>query len=234
MTVTIKENLERIYERMAAAAVRAGRKPDSVRLVAVSKRMPVECVREAADCGQLVFGENYVQEAEAKIIGLGAHIAWHFIGHLQSNKAKTVAELFHVVETVDRLKLARALDKHSAAVNKILTVYIQVNIGGEPQKSGVMPDGVEQLLENMSGLRHVKVKGLMAMPPFLEDPEEVRPYFRKMRQLAGELQKKGLLRNEEDPVELSMGMSGDFEVAIEEGATLVRVGTAIFGPREAL
>lgn len=215
---------------MANAAKRAGREPDSVKLVAVSKRQPVDRIQEAIDAGQKVFGENFIQEAQEKIVVLPPDITWHFIGHLQSNKAKIAAGLFGVIETIDRLKLANALEKQLAATNKKLSIFIQVNIGREPQKSGVLPEDIEPLLRQLDSLNHLTVKGLMAMPPYFSDQEQVRPYFRKMRQLATNLQEKELL-GKNGEVGLSMGMSGDFEAAIEEGATLIRVGTALFGSR---
>lgn len=227
---SIKENLEKLHDRMAEAARRAGRAPDSVKLVAVSKRVPHERIQEAIDAGQRLFGENYLQEAQTKIDHFGKDIVWHFIGHLQSNKAKAAAELFQAIETIDRVKLAKSLEKHLVSLGKVQSVLVQVNIGREPQKAGVLPEDAEQLLKALSEFRHVQVKGLMTMPPFLE-PEAVRPYFRQLRRLAESLADKGLL-GMGGKVELSMGMSGDFEVAIEEGATLVRVGTALFGTRD--
>ncbi|MDA8164403.1 MAG: YggS family pyridoxal phosphate-dependent enzyme [Desulfobacteraceae bacterium] len=226
---TIGDNLARIKERMVAAARRAGRDPESVRLVAVSKTVAPAAVKEARAAGQLLFGENYLQEAQEKINSLGPGLAWHFIGHLQTNKAKQAAGLFSMIETVDRLKLARALDAHLAATGRRLPVLIQVNVGREPQKAGVLPEQAGELLREMKGLAHLEVRGLMTMPPFFDQPEAARPFFRALRQMALELAVQGLLGP--GPVELSMGMSGDFEVAIEEGATLVRVGTALFGRR---
>ncbi|MEW6595097.1 MAG: YggS family pyridoxal phosphate-dependent enzyme [Thermodesulfobacteriota bacterium] len=228
--MTIRENLATIRARMAAAAQRAGRAPESVTLVAVSKLMPVAKIAEAAEAGQLLFGENYLQEAEEKIGRLPPALRWHFIGHLQSNKAKLATELFHMVETVDRIKLARLLDRHAAEAGRVLPVLVQVNVGGEPQKAGVLPEEAAQLLQEMAALSHLAVRGLMTMPPFFDQPEAARPFFRALRLLSEELAGKGLL-GVHGPVELSMGMSGDFEVAIEEGATLVRVGTALFGAR---
>lgn len=225
------ENLARVRERMAAAARGAGRIPSAVRLVAASKKVSAARIREAAEGGQLLFGENYLQEAEAKMVELGAHLTWHFIGHLQTNKARQAVELFAMIETVDRLKLARALEKHAAALEKRMPVLIQVNVGREPQKAGILPEKAEELLREVVELPHLEVKGLMTMPPFFEQPEAARPYFRQLRLLAAELAAQGLL-GRSGPVELSMGMSGDYEVAIEEGATLVRVGTALFGERD--
>ena len=226
----IKENFQHVRERIRAAAIRAGREPDSVKLVAVSKRKPVELIRDAVNCGQLIFGENYLQESKEKISILGRNLTWHFIGHLQTNKAKAAAELFQVIETVDRLKLANGLEKHLAALNRTMDIMVQVNVGREPQKGGVLPENVEKLILDISLCSHLKVKGLMAMPPFLVDSEAVRPFFREVRRIGKDLAAKGLLERH-GPLELSMGMTGDFEVAIEEGATSVRVGTALFGPR---
>lgn len=228
--MTIAENLKDIRGRIDAAARRAGRDPNRVRLVAVSKRVPLERLQEAVDAGQTIFGENYLQEAELKIKALGPGLDWHFIGHLQSNKAKLATGLFNVIETVDRLKLAVALDGHLAAKGKSLPVLLQVNIGHEVQKSGVLPADAEELLRQINQLPNLAVCGLMAMPPFLEDAEAVRPYFRELRQMADGFAQQGLLAPDR-PLEVSMGMSGDFEVAVEEGATLVRVGTALFGDR---
>ncbi|MCK5437551.1 MAG: YggS family pyridoxal phosphate-dependent enzyme [Desulfobulbaceae bacterium] len=227
---TIKENIQHVRERIRAAAIRAGREPDLIRLVAVSKRKPVELIRDAVDCGQLVFGENYLQESKEKILTLGRDLTWHFIGHLQSNKARAAAELFQVIETVDRLKLANGLEKHLAALNRTMDVLVQVNVGRESQKGGVLPEDAEKLIREISLCSHLKVKGLMAMPPFFADSENARPFFQEMRQLGEDLTTKGLI-GRHGPLELSMGMTGDFEVAIEEGATSVRIGTALFGPR---
>jgi len=218
------------------AALRVNRSPADIKLVAVSKRVPSEKVLRAIECGQYSFGENYVQEAQEKIPLIrknrdGNKISFHFIGKLQSNKAKKAAELFDVIETIDSLKLARTLEKLLASSHKTLTAYLQVNIGKEEQKSGVMPEDCEHILQELSQLQHLKIAGLMTMPPYFSNPEDVRPYFRKMKKLSEKLIEKKLL-GQQTPVELSMGMSGDFEVAIEEGATVVRIGTAIFGARD--
>lgn len=226
----IVDNLAHIRERMALAAQRVGRDPERVTLVAVSKHVTPERIAEAVAAGQLLFGENYLQEAQEKIGQLPAALRWHFIGHLQSNKAKLAAELFHMVETVDRIKLARLLNQYAAEAKRVLPVLAQVNVGREPQKAGVLPEEAEQLLREMAALPHLEVRGLMTMPPFFDQPEAARPYFRELRLLAEKLAGKGLLGSR-GTIELSMGMSGDFEVAIEEGATLVRVGTALFGAR---
>jgi pyridoxal phosphate enzyme (YggS family) len=226
----ICDNLDRIRTRIQEAAENCERDPDEIRLVAVSKRMPVKAVAEAHRCGQVIFGENYLQDARGKIKQLEPSLQWHFIGHLQTNKAKTAAELFQVIETVDRLKIARALNKYAGELEKSLEVLIQVNVGREPQKSGVLPDETKGLLQDIGSLSNLKVRGLMTMPPYGREPEASRPWFRKLKQLAVQLASEGLFEDN-DAVELSMGMTGDFTVAIEEGATLVRVGTAIFGPR---
>ena len=226
----ICDNLDRIRTRIQEAAENCGRDPQEIRLVAVSKRMPAEAVAEAYRCGQVIFGENYLQDAREKIKQLEPSLQWHFIGHLQTNKAKMAAELFQVIETVDRLKIARALDRYAGELEKSLEVLIQVNVGREPQKSGVLPEETKGLLQKIGFLSNLKVKGLMTMPPYGRVPEASRPWFRELKQLAVQLASKGLFEDN-DAVELSMGMTGDFTVAIEEGATLVRVGTAIFGPR---
>jgi len=227
---TVAENLTTIRARIDQAALRAGRDPKAVRLVAVSKRVPLERLQEAVDAGQGIFGENYLQEADLKIKALGGRVEWHFIGHLQSNKAKLAAGLFATIETVDRLKLAVALDRHLAGEGDRLPVLLQVNVGREVQKSGVLPEDAEGLLRQVNNLPNLAVRGLMAMPPFFEDAEAVRPYFRQLREMADAFVDQGLL-GQHGPLEVSMGMSGDFEVAVEEGATLVRVGTALFGER---
>jgi hypothetical protein len=226
----IKKNLEEIRIGIARAARRAGRSPKEVRLVAVSKKQPVELINEAFTCGQTLFGENYLQEAADKIGRLDSRIAWHFIGHLQSNKAATAATLFDMVQTVDRLKIARALDRSLTGGGGGMPVLIQVNIGREPRKSGVLPEDCARLLTDILELNHITARGLMVMPPFSSDPEQSRPYFRQTRELAFSLRDKGLLAVDGE-LELSMGLSGDYETAIEEGATLVRVGTALFGGR---
>ncbi|MDG4476901.1 YggS family pyridoxal phosphate-dependent enzyme [Desulfobacterales bacterium RS19-109] len=228
---TVAENIESIRRRIRAAAERGGRDPEAVRLVAVSKYQPLEAIREAMASGQVVFGENYLQEAEAKIAALGPGLVWHCIGHLQSNKARTAAEIFDCVETIDRLKLAKALESRLAELGKSMPVLVQVNVGGEAQKAGVAPEEAGRLCRDLQQFPHLLLQGLMTMPPFVQEPEENRGCFRQLRLLGEALAAQGLL-GQHGPVQLSMGMSGDFEVAIEEGATLVRVGTALFGERE--
>jgi hypothetical protein len=226
----IKENLEKIKARIEAAALRAGRDPQSVRLVAVSKKIAPPLIEEAMAWGQTLFGESYMQEAKEKISRLPAAAQWHFIGHIQSKKARDAATLFDLVHTVDRLKLAQALDKHAGLAGRTLSVLVQINVSGEAQKEGVAPAAAEALLAATGELPNLRLRGLMTMPPFMDNPEDVRPFFRTLRQLAEHFAAKGYF-DRHDGFELSMGMSGDFEVAVEEGATLVRVGTAIFGPR---
>ena len=230
MTGTIADNIETIRARIRAAAKRAGRDPESVRLVAVSKHQPLAAIREAMAAGQVVFGENYLQEAADKVVALGQGLVWHCIGHLQSNKARIAAEIFACIETIDRLKLAKALEARLAELDKTMPVLVQVNVGGEVQKAGMAPEAAAELCRELQQFPHLRLQGLMTMPPFVDDPEESRGCFRQLRLLGEELAVQGFL-GQHGPVELSMGMSGDFEVAIEEGATLVRVGTALFGER---
>ncbi len=212
---------------MAEAARRAGRDPAAVRLVAVSKTVDLSRLQAAIDAGQDLFGENYLQEAAGKIAALEKGLGWHLVGHLQSNKAKGAVELFDLIHAVDRVKLARALDAAAARLGKVQDILIQVNQAGEATKSGVAPEAALALLQEVARLPHLRVLGLMTMPPWFPDPEAARPYFRALRELRDRLQELTGL-----PLpELSMGMSEDFAVAVEEGATLVRVGTAIFGRR---
>ena len=229
------ENLTDIKQRIAAAASRANRSAADITMVAVTKQVPLARILEALDSGHSVFGENYVQEAVEKIPAVkkypaGREAVFHFIGKLQSNKAKKAAELFDVIETVDSIKLGLALEKHCAALGKTLDAYVQVNIGAEKQKSGVRPEDCGPLLSGLRPCRFLSITGLMTMPPYFPEPEDVRPFYKHLRQLAEQLRADGLL-GRHGPVQLSMGMSGDFEVAIEEGATVVRIGTALFGAR---
>lgn len=224
--------IQTILESMHRAAQRSGRPPEAVRLVAVSKTVPAELIAEAMACGQLFFGENYLQEAREKIPCLGREreARWHFIGRLQSNKCREVAELFDMVETVDRLKVAQRLDEQAQVLGRRLDILVQVNLGEEPQKAGVMPEDTAALLEAVAACPHLACRGLMALPPFFDDPEASRPYFRQLRQLGEACARRELFANNQQ-VELSMGMSGDYTAAIEEGSTIIRVGTAIFGAR---
>ncbi|WP_339135335.1 MAG: YggS family pyridoxal phosphate-dependent enzyme [Candidatus Electrothrix sp. GW3-4] len=223
-------NLERIRSIIQKTARDCGRDPQEIKLVAVSKRMPAEMIAAAHQCEQMLFGENYLQDAAAKISQLPSSLRWHFIGHLQSNKAKTAAELFQMIETVDRPKIAQALDRQAGFFQKKLDILIQVNVGREPQKSGVLPEDASDLLRAMQPLTNLRVRGLMTMPPYGREAEASRPWFQALKKLSVELAGTNSFYDNK-AVELSMGMSGDFKVAIEEGATLVRVGTAIFGER---
>jgi len=216
---------------MARAAQRCGRDPAEVALVAVSKTHPAEMVRQACQAGVTTVGENYIQEARDKIAALAdCPLSWHFIGHLQSNKAKYAVDLFDLIHGVDSLKLAREIDKQAAKFGKIQPILIQVNISGEATKSGTTEEAALALVLEAGRLEHLQVRGLMTMPPFFDQPERARPYFAALRRLRDRIRAEAIAGV--DMAELSMGMTGDFEVAIEEGATLVRIGTAIFGPRE--
>ena len=217
----IATNLERVRERLARAAERAGRQPDEVLLIAVSKTVEVERIRAAVAAGVTALGENRVQEAKTKIAALGRPAAWHLIGHLQTNKVKDALPLFDVIHSLDRLELAREIERRAAARWQAVEALLQVNVAAEASKGGVAPDAVGETLDAIGKLAHVRVRGLMTIPPEVERAEDSRSWFRRLRELA---ERHGLR-------ELSMGMSGDFEVAVEEGATMVRVGTAVFGPR---
>jgi pyridoxal phosphate enzyme (YggS family) len=232
-TDMICDKIEQIRSTVQQAALRSGRNPDAVKIIAVSKHVSATRVAAAQSCGQILFGENYLQEAVEKISQVAEPVIWHFIGHVQSNKAATVAELFQMVQTVDRLKIATALNNHAERINKQLDVLIQVNVGREPQKSGVVPENTEGLLRDLQSLPYLRVCGLMTMPPYGRDPEKSRPWFRALKQLAVQLAEEELFYDNNN-VELSMGLSGDFAVAVEEGATMIRIGTAIFGERKQL
>jgi PLP dependent protein len=228
--VSIAENLTMIRQRIADAALRAGRDPGAVRLVAVSKTKPAAAIAEALECGQVIFGENYVQELVAKTAELPEGISWHFIGNLQSNKVRQIAGLVDMIHSVDRISLAKEIDRQWGALGKCCDVLIEVNISSEATKGGTSSSELLGLVREVAGLTNLRVRGLMTMPPFFDDPEAARPYFRALRELAGEIEAAGIAGVEMR--ELSMGMSGDFEAAIAEGATLVRVGSALFGERE--
>jgi pyridoxal phosphate enzyme (YggS family) len=226
----VKNRIEAITRRIEAAATSAGRHHADVRLVAVSKTMPAERVRQAAGCGITIFGENYIQEARQKIDHLqDLDLAWHFIGHLQSNKAKFAVRLFDLIHSVDSIKLAREIDRQAAKQGKLQKVLIQVNIGQEASKSGVYLEEALELVREAGQLKNIAVKGLMTLPPYFNAPEKVRPFFRDLRALRDRI--RALSLPDVAMQELSMGMTGDFEAAIQEGATLVRIGTAIFGER---
>ena len=227
----MKARLERINQRIADAATACGRNPADVRLVAVSKTMSTDRVDQVITAGATILGENYIQEAREKVNALyDRPVQWHFIGHLQSNKAKYAVRMFDLIHSVDSLKLAKALDKEARKNDKVQAVLVQVNISREETKSGIDAAEAIDLLTKIGSLANIRVKGLMTMPPFFDRPEEARPFFSELARLRDRIVEAnipGVQMNE-----LSMGMTGDFEVAIAEGATLVRIGTAIFGARQ--
>jgi pyridoxal phosphate enzyme (YggS family) len=219
----ISDQLDAVRNRMAQASLRAGRHAGDVRLIAVSKKVSADSILSAAAAGIRDFGENYVQEARGKIETLPDTLCWHMIGHLQMNKIKYLPGLFDYVHSIDRQEVLDGLDK----LGKPLSLLFEVNLSGEPQKHGTAADGLKRMLERVGSLRNVKPVGLMTMAPYTDKPEEVRHIFADLRRLLEEVNRQFSL----DMKELSMGMSSDFEVAIEEGATMVRIGTAIFGER---
>ena len=231
--MSITQNVDEIRERIAAAARRTGRDPKEVTLMAVSKTFSPERVREAYVAGLRVFGENRVQEFSGKAEALAdlKDTEWHMIGHLQTNKAAKAAELFTAVDSVDSLRLAEKLNGSAQQIGKKLRVLIEINVGGEAAKSGILPQSpaLEEMLLAAPTLEHLELRGLMTIPPFYDDPQQARPYFRKLRELRDRILARRLPSLGMEV--LSMGMSHDFEVAIEEGSTCVRIGTAIFGER---
>ena len=230
MEAEIGERLAGVRARMAAAAKGCGRRPEDIHLVAVGKTHPVEAIAAAIEAGAAIIGESYVQEARAKYDALAQQpVQWHFIGRLQTNKAKYAVRMFDLIHTVDSLKLGAELDRQAQKAGKVQQLLIQVNMGSEAQKAGVTPDAAPDLALDLSGLSHIKVKGLMAIPPYFDDPERARPHFAALRALRDRI--AALAIPQIDMMVLSMGMTGDFEAAIEEGATLVRIGSAIFGER---
>src|SRR5208337_1862760 len=225
------ENASAILKKISHAAMRAGRSPDGVKLIAVTKTVEIEKIKEAVDIGLRIFGENRVQEAQKKIPALKSDVSdsgieWHLIGHLQKNKAKYAVPLFDLIHTIDSVELAEEINRQAEKIDKIQKVLVQVKLSGEETKHGVSEEGLVPLLKRVKGMNNLNLKGLMAIPPFFEDPEKTRPYFRRLRELIETAEKAGC-----NLTELSMGMSNDFEVAIEEGATMVRIGTALFGER---
>jgi pyridoxal phosphate enzyme (YggS family) len=227
--MSIAENLSRIKERMAEASIRSGREPSSVKLVGVTKTVDLDRIKEAVSAGLQILGENYVQEARDKIKELKDRVSWHFVGRLQTNKAKYAVKLFDMIQTVDSFRLAQELNRRAQPLGRTVPIIIQVNLASEVSKGGVEPSECLSLIREVSVLENLQIRGLMTMPPFFDQPERARPYFAQLREMSqkiAEAQVEGVEMNE-----LSMGMSGDFEAAIEEGATLIRVGTAIFGER---
>ena len=231
--MSIVENIAQIRQRIAVAAKRAGRNPEDIALMAVTKTQGAERIREAYEAGLRLFGENRVQEFAEKAEALLTlrEAQWHLIGHLQSNKARKAAELFAAIDSVDSLRLAEKLNATAESLGKKMPALIEINVGGEAAKSGVAPDSsdLEELLLAASRLEHIEFRGLMTVPPFTDNPQDARPYFRRLRELRDQIAARRLPGDRMDA--LSMGMSHDFEVAIEEGSTCVRVGTAIFGER---
>jgi pyridoxal phosphate enzyme (YggS family) len=225
---SIRERVAHVLARVAQAAERSGRKGEDIRLIAVGKTKPAEMIGEAIEAGLSVFGENYVQEAEGKIRAY-PQAEWHFIGKLQGNKVKKAVSLFSWIQTVDSLELLKEISRRAGEAGKVLPVLAEVNLAGEASKAGMEPEALSELIEASPGLPGISLKGLMAIPPWTEDPEESRPYFIRLRELLADCVSRGGAGRQ--MTELSMGMSNDFEAAIEEGATMVRVGTAIFGSR---
>jgi pyridoxal phosphate enzyme (YggS family) len=225
--VSLPDNLNSIQQRIRAACERAGRDASSVQLLAVSKSHPPETITEAVACGQLQFGENKIQEAKAKIPLCPGRARWQFIGHLQSNKVRDAVELFGMIQGVDSLAIAREISKRADQAGKTMPILLEVNVAGEASKFGYKPEQLLAELNELNALPRIEIHGLMAIPPYTPVPEKSRPFFQRLRELKGECEK---ILGVPLP-HLSMGMSGDFEIAIEEGATIVRVGTALFGER---
>ena len=228
--VDVAGNYHIILDRISETAGRCGRNPREVKVLGAAKAQSIDSVRAAVAAGVSLIGENYVQEAQEKKAQITQSVEWHMIGHLQRNKAKAAAELFDVIESLDSVALARELEKQGKRIGKKIRALIEVNLAGEESKSGIANDDLASLLEAVAELEHVAVEGLMTVPPFREDPEEIRPYFRGLRELKDKLNAQRIPHV--DLQELSMGMTHDYPVAIEEGATIVRIGTALVGPRK--
>jgi pyridoxal phosphate enzyme (YggS family) len=224
---SVKENFLRVRERIERAAQKAGRDPKEINLVAVSKTVEIARIKEAIEAGVSILGENYVQEAQKKIEAIGRPVSWHFIGHLQSNKARHAVRLFDVVHSTDSIPLAEELNRRAEQENRVINVMIEVNLSKEATKFGTDEEKVSNLAKRIQALKHLSLEGLMTMPPYFDSPEMSRPYYTALREVKEGMTKEGIPMKE-----LSMGMSNDFEIAIEEGATYVRIGTAIFGPRQ--
>ena len=226
---SVKNNLQSVRNRIAAAARRVGRSPDEVTLVGISKVQPIEKVQAAVDAGLMQLGENRVQEAAGKIPHIAGDVHWRLVGHLQRNKAKKAVELFEMIESIDSERIAQEVSRRCVNLGKNMDILIEVNVGAEDAKAGVAPSQLTGLARLCASLQGITLKGIMVIPPFDPDPEKSRPYFREARRMFEELRDAKI--DGADICHLSMGMSNDFEVAVEEGATIVRVGTAIFGPR---
>ena len=230
MAEQIRERLVRVHEQIARAAECAGRSANDITLIAVSKTFDSATVQQAVDAGARDFGENRVQEAMGKTAAVTGDIRWHLIGHLQSNKARQAVEAFDVIHTIDSVELAGRLDRIAGDLERRPAVLVQVDLAHEPTKSGADENDLPAIIEALDSASHLEFRGLMTLPPFFDSPEQTRPYFRRLREILESLNRPRT--KERKLTELSMGMSHDFEVAIEEGATMVRVGTAIFGSRE--
>jgi len=225
----IADNLTLLEERIANASSKAGRNAQDIKLIAVSKTVDAERIKQAIEAGVTILGENYIQEARNKIKEIGQGARWDFIGHLQSNKAKYAVDLFEMIHSVDRLSLAQEINRVAEKKGEKVRILVQVNISGEETKSGIDPQKVRTLIGKIATMSNLSLEGLMTMPPYFDDPEKARPYFTALRELRDTILKESI--GDIILQELSMGMSGDFEVAIEEGSTMVRIGTAIFGER---
>jgi len=226
---TIRENIEKVRGNIAEAALRSGRNPSDIRLMAVTKTVDDDRIMEAIDCDVDIIGENYVQEGKRKIEKMGKTVEWHMIGHLQSNKAKYAVRLFDMIHSVDRVGLAQELDKRSRNAGMKSKILIEVNVSGEETKSGVPKEQAISLVKDIATLENLSIRGVMTMPPWFDDPEDARPYFVALRELRDRIVEEDIEGVE--MAELSMGMSGDYPVAVEEGATIVRIGRTIFGER---
>jgi PLP dependent protein len=230
MTTDITERINVIRQRIAAAAVRCNRDPGSVKLLAVTKTVQTPVIEQAIKAGLTAFGENYVQEAREKIPAVGRHVQWHMIGHLQTNKAKYVVNLFDYIHSVDRLELAAEIDKRAGLTGRKINILIEINVSGEETKGGIQAIQSIDLIKEVSRLENVSVRGLMTMAPYSDNPENSRPFFSELKNIRDQIAREGIDGIQME--ELSMGMTDDFEVAIEEGATIVRIGRAIFGERK--
>lgn len=230
METVIAANINSIRQRITAAAVRCQRQPDSIKLLAVTKTVSPAHVEEAIAAGITAFGENYVQEAKEKITAIDKRVEWHMIGHLQTNKVRYVVNLFDYIHSVDRMELAQEINKRAGLTGRKMNILIEINISGEDTKSGVPAVYAIELIKTISSMKNISVKGLMTMPPYSDNPENSRPYFVELRNFQDKVIHEGIEGIQMN--ELSMGMTDDFEIAIEEGATIVRIGRAIFGARK--
>lgn len=226
----VAENIRSVRERISEAALRAGRDPSAVKLMAVTKTVDDERIMESIKSGIDIIGENYVQEAKRKIEKMGRSVPWHLIGHLQTNKAKYAVKLFDMIHSVDRIALAQEIDRRAGLIGSKMKILVEVNVSGEESKSGVDSGGALDLVREISLFPNLSITGLMTMAPWFDDPQQARPYFRKLRELRDRIEDAHITGIETK--ELSMGMSGDYETAVEEGATIVRIGTRIFGARK--